>query len=314
MAQGHAHATATGGAMDTVNYVELLKYGSQGLLLALVIVVLGTVLVHKDVSSRQARVLYVCLAFISFVYVVSLYADYKQDTREARMTIALNVVPSLEGLANGAKPVFSTQLTPETTNNRVEVASENGDSDVSIDVQHLADAYAQLKRDDQQQKTRVADLSAKNARQTRLVAVTLPKPADAQERVNQVLESTDPVAAARSICSLASTAQCGWAQLASGNTDAATQSFSRASRDTTLPKSQQDAAFNALKYTTFIEGKSNQGADSGTPPSSTGNPQLKLFDSTQNNVVHPMQLKTIDEAQLKVLEKTLYKKTDGAQH
>jgi len=242
----------------------LLQYGLPGLALGLMGGIV-TGIIGKNISPQQHATLKTCFKYATIFLIVcsvssgvSSLFDYMKSGRNPRVTIAVEVKPSLEGLVPDSAPLITTTLTPTPSEKLVDVSSEGPNSLVQVNVEKLANHYKQLKIDNVQLHAQVINNAAASADRAQVFAAVIPTPPAMKSRIDKVLASAQPSVVAEAVCKESNSAQCGWAQLAGGNVDAASKSFAVATTDTSLPRDQVASATNGLGYTKLTQGKTEE--------------------------------------------------------
>lgn len=232
---------------------SLLKYGLPGLVLGLVLgIILG--IVGKKLNKLTNEALKVCFRYAAvFILLVGIFntvplvLNYLDLQRSSRMTIAVNVEPSLGKNFPNAVAHISSELTPSPTGNLVDVSTHGAASVVSVDITDIAKAMKSLGLANAELK-RVEDEHAK------VYAATMTTTPAIRKTIAKVIAAPDGAATANLTCRTENSALCGWAHMANGNVQAAKASFAIAAADSAVPKDQAASARNGLGYAYLTEG------------------------------------------------------------
>jgi hypothetical protein len=236
---------------------SLLKYGLPGLALGLVLgIVLG--IVGKKLTKLTNEALKVCFRYATvFILLVGIFntvplvLNYLDLQKSSRMTIAVNVEPSLGKNFPNAVAHISSELTPNPTGNLVDVSTHGAASVVSVDVTDIAKAMKSLGLANAELKTRLQRVEDEHAT---VYAATMTTTPAIRETIAKVIAAPDRTATANLTCRTENSALCGWAHMANGNVQAAKASFATAAADSAVPKDQAASARNGLGYAYLTEG------------------------------------------------------------
>lgn len=247
---------------------SLLSYGLPGLALGLVGGIVTAILAVK-VTEQQHETLKTCFKYATIFMIVcavisamGLALNYLGDSRSSRMTVSVQVSPDIHAIFPDAIPVITSELTKVSDGKLVEVSTQGVDSNVYVDVGKLREHLLNLRTSNdklqsanQQLTAQVQQSNAVNGGRAKLFAATMPTSDATKAIVDQVLKSAQPEQVADTVCKKDNAAQCGWAQLARGDINAASASFTQATEDKSLPKDQVASAINGLGYTKLTQGK-----------------------------------------------------------
>jgi hypothetical protein len=274
--------------VDITAIGSLLKYGLPGLVLGLFLGAIGGV-VGRKLTDLTVEALRICFKYALFLViltcianVVPLVLDYLAQQRSARMTIAVNVAPSLGKNYPNAVAHVSTDLTPHPISNQVDVSTHGTNSTVKVDVSDIAKELKDLGLANADLKSKVSMLKSAADQNAKLYATMMPAPQAIRDTVTKVVTSSDGPATAADTCRTANQALCGWARLATGNIQAAQASFTAASVVGNLPKDQVASAQNGLGYTYLTQGNTSEAILQTTQAANAGDhgaaKQLQAID------------------------------------
>jgi hypothetical protein len=275
--------------MDVTALGSLLKFGLPGLVLGLVLGIIPGVLSNK-ISEVQHRTLATCFkyatvlfGFVCLVNGITLYLNYLSETKNSRMTVAINVQPSFGKDFPNAVPRISTDLTPTTVDNRVDVSTRGTNSVVKVDISDMRMLLDRFDRENAEKTAEISAMRATGEERAKLYAAIIQTPIGVHEAINKVLAAQDGSAVAEETCRESNHVLCGWAHLANGNISAAQASFNAAATDTSVPHDQVVSAKVGLGYTLLTEGKTSDALKLTKEAAMTGDEgatkQLKAISS-----------------------------------
>lgn len=247
--------------MDITALGSLLKYGLSGLALGLVLgILLG--IVGKKITRLTNEALRVCLRYATvLIFLVGIFSavpiilNYLDLQKSSRMTIAVNVEPSLGKNYPQAVAHISSELTPNPVGNRVDVSTHGTASAVRIDVTDIARAMDKLGLANAELKSRIQSVEDEHAK---IYAATMTTTPAIRETIAKVIAAPDGTSTATETCRTENSALCGWAHMANGNVQAAKSSFATAAADSAVPKDQAASAQNGLGYAYLTEGNTSE--------------------------------------------------------
>jgi hypothetical protein len=256
-------------------YAELLKYGTGGLILGIVLAALTFLLFVKLDRDRVTAIRLVLGFGLAFLVVGGgFWLAERLLNPQLYVSVAFNPKPNPNRPDGLPFPEISTNLDPTPTHGRILVRA---DAQINVDMlaplQKYADEVSHGKRLIGQVdllEHRNTDLASIATRTLAMqVAAPLPELDSEVHKATMVGAHNPLVAAAQKVCrtSQAETSQaaagapdpsCGIANLADGNVAEAQADFASALSSPTLSRAQQVATHNGLAYTYVLQGDKAQ--------------------------------------------------------
>jgi hypothetical protein len=289
-------ALVMAGAVDNPlapgGYAELLKYGTTGLILGIVLAALTFLLFVKLDRDRVTAIRLVLGFGLAFLVVGGGFWLAERLLNPAvYVSVAFNPKPNPNRPDGLPFPEISTNLDPTPTHGRILVKA---DSQINVDMLEPLRKYADEVNHGKRLVGQVDLLERKNANLTTVAARTLamqvadPLPTLGTEVHKATADGADnPLAvAAQKVCQTsqespneaagATDPSCGIANLAAGDVAKAQANFTSALANHALSREQKVATHNGLGYTYVLQGDKKQAIEQFKQSSKLGDKEAAM--------------------------------------